>query len=186
MRELTRRREPTTPGKILRAEFLIPLSMTQKQLADHLGCDVKVINRIVNGRSSVTAEMALKLGATFRISPEFWLNAQKAVDLHQAARHLSNPAEATASSRLTCIRIRSADHASARRVPAASIAFACFGPRRFRRAEGRSPHGHRCRRAGPISLVLGKGGGRCIDVPPLVRRNGERRQGTCHPVRSAG
>src|SRR5712691_6597961 len=71
MRELTRRREPTTPGEILREEFLIPLSMTQKQLADHLGCDVKVINRIVNGRSSVTAEMALKLGATFRISPEF-------------------------------------------------------------------------------------------------------------------
>lgn len=90
MRELTRRREPTTPGEILREEFLIPLSMTQKQLADHLGCDVKVINRIVNGRSSVTAEMALKLGATFRISPEFWLNAQKAVDLFQAARHLSN------------------------------------------------------------------------------------------------
>jgi addiction module HigA family antidote len=64
--------------------------MTQKQLADHLGCDVKVINRIVNGRSSVTAEMALKLGATFRISPEFWLNAQKAVDLYRAASHLSN------------------------------------------------------------------------------------------------
>ena len=90
MRELTRRREPTTPGEILREEFLIPLRMTQKQLADHLGCDVKVINRIVNGRSSVTAEMALKLGATFRVSPEFWLNAQKAVDLHQAASHLSN------------------------------------------------------------------------------------------------
>ena len=90
MRELTRRREPTTPGEILREEFLIPLGMTQKQLAGHLGCDVKVINRIVNGRSSVTAEMALKLGATFRTSAEFWLNAQKAVDLHQAARQLPN------------------------------------------------------------------------------------------------
>jgi len=90
MRDLTRRREPTTPGEILREEFLIPLNMTQKQLADHLRCAVKVINRIVNGRSSVTAEMALKLGATFRVSPEFWLNAQKAVDLHQAASQLSN------------------------------------------------------------------------------------------------
>jgi len=90
MRELTRRREPTTPGEILHEEFLLPLGMTQKQLADHLGCDVKVINRIVNGRSSVTAEMALKLGAAFRISPEFWLNAQKAVDLYKAARHLSS------------------------------------------------------------------------------------------------
>ena len=90
MRELTRRREPTTPGEILREEFLLPLGMTQKLLADHLGCDVKVINRIINGRTSVTAEMALRLGATFRTSPEFWLNAQKAVDLHKAARHLSS------------------------------------------------------------------------------------------------
>jgi antitoxin HigA-1 len=90
MRELTRRREPTTPGEILREEFLLPLRMTQKQLADHLGCDIKVINRIINGRTSVTAEMALRLGATFRTSPEFWLNAQKAVDLHKAARHLSS------------------------------------------------------------------------------------------------
>ncbi len=81
-------RQPTTPGEILREEFLIPLRMTQKQLANHLGCDVKVVNRIVNGRTSVTAEMALKLGATFRISPEFWLNAQKAVDLHRATKAL--------------------------------------------------------------------------------------------------
>jgi addiction module HigA family antidote len=90
MRELTRRRQPTTPGEILRDEFLLPLGMTQRQLAGHLGCDLKVINRIINGRTSVTAEMALKLGAAFRTSPEFWLNAQKAVDLHRAARHLSS------------------------------------------------------------------------------------------------
>jgi addiction module HigA family antidote len=58
-----------------------------KQVAD-LGCDVKVVNRIVNGRTSVTAAMALKLGATFRTTPEFWLNAQKAVDLYRAANSL--------------------------------------------------------------------------------------------------
>ena len=57
-------------------------------LATHLGCDVKVVNRIVNGRTSVTAEMALKLAATFRTSPEMWLNAQKAVDLYEALGHL--------------------------------------------------------------------------------------------------
>ena len=77
-------RQPTSPGVILREEFLVPLAMTQKELADHIGCDVKVINRLVNGRTSVSAEMALKLGATFRTSPEFWLNAQKAVDLFLA------------------------------------------------------------------------------------------------------
>jgi addiction module HigA family antidote len=81
---MKRRREPTSPGEILREEFLLPLGMTQKELADHIGCDVKVINRIVNGRTSVSAEMALKLGATFSTSPELWLNAQKAVDLYRA------------------------------------------------------------------------------------------------------
>jgi addiction module HigA family antidote len=85
---MTRRREPTGPGEILRKEFLIPLGLTQKQVADHLGCDVKVVNRIVNGRTSVTAEMALKLGAAFQTTPEFWLNAQKAVDLYRAARRV--------------------------------------------------------------------------------------------------
>ena len=83
------KREPTRPGEILREEFLIPLGMTQKQLADHLGCDVKVVNRLVNGRTSVSAEMALKLGATFRTSAEFWLNAQKAVDLYRAQQKLT-------------------------------------------------------------------------------------------------
>lgn len=91
---MRRKREPTSPGEILRDEFLFPLGMTQKKLADHIGCDVKVINRIVNGRTSVSAEMALKLGATFSTSPEFWLNAQKAVDLFRAEariRRLPSP-----------------------------------------------------------------------------------------------
>jgi addiction module HigA family antidote len=79
------RRTPTSPGELLREEFLVPLGLTQKQLSEHLGCDVKVINRIVNGRSTVTAEMALRLGAALGTSPEFWLNAQKAVSLHDAS-----------------------------------------------------------------------------------------------------
>jgi antitoxin HigA-1 len=87
---MRREREPTTPGEILQEEFLAPMGLTQRQLAQHLVCDVKVINRIVNGRTSITPEMALKLGAAFRTSPEFWLNAQKAVDLHRAAESLSS------------------------------------------------------------------------------------------------
>jgi addiction module HigA family antidote len=87
---MQRERKPTSPGEILKEEFLKPLGLTQRQIAQHLGCDVKVINRIVNGRTSVTPEMALKLGATFRTSPEFWLNAQKAVDLHRATATLSS------------------------------------------------------------------------------------------------
>jgi addiction module HigA family antidote len=62
-------REPTSPGEILDEEFLKPLHITQKQLADHLGCDVKVINRIVNHRTSVTAETAVRL-ADYHLGPQ--------------------------------------------------------------------------------------------------------------------
>lgn len=87
------RRPPTTPGEILREEFLKPLRMTQADLATHLGCDVKVVNRIVNGRSAVTAEMAIRLGAAFRMSPEFWLNAQQSVDIYRASKRLKKVPE---------------------------------------------------------------------------------------------
>lgn len=82
------KRKPTTPGEILHEEFLVPLDMTQKQLADHIGGDVKVINRIVNGRTSVTADMALRLSAVFGTTAEFWLNAQQAVDLYEASQRI--------------------------------------------------------------------------------------------------
>ena len=81
-------REPTTPGEILQEEFLTPLGLTQKQFADHIGCDIKVINRIVNGKTSVGAEMAVKLSSALNTSPQFWLNAQQAVDIYKAEKRL--------------------------------------------------------------------------------------------------
>jgi addiction module HigA family antidote len=75
------RRKPTSPAEILLEEFLIPLNISQKELAEHLHCDDEVINRIVNEQISVTPEMATKLAAAFNTTPDFWLNAQMAVDL---------------------------------------------------------------------------------------------------------
>lgn len=75
------KRKPTSPGEILNEEFLKPLGLTQKDLADHLSCDYKVINRIVNEQAGVTPAMAIKLAAAFKTTPDFWLNAQMAVDL---------------------------------------------------------------------------------------------------------
>ncbi len=86
----TVKRKPTSPGEILSEEFLKPLGMTQKELADHIGCDSKVINRIVNSRSSVTAKMAIKLAATFGTTPEFWLNTQQALDLYKASKEIKD------------------------------------------------------------------------------------------------
>ena len=75
------KRKPTSPGEILDEEFLRPLGITQRALAEHLNCDYKVINRIVNEKSQVTPEMAIRLAAALETTPDFWLNAQRAVDL---------------------------------------------------------------------------------------------------------
>ena len=75
------KRKPTSPGEILREEFLLPLNITQKQLAGHIGCDLKVINRVVNQTAQLTPKIAMKLAATFNTTPDFWLNAQRACDL---------------------------------------------------------------------------------------------------------
>jgi addiction module HigA family antidote len=83
-----RSRKPTSPGEILRLEFLEPMGLTQKQLADHIDCDIKVINRIVNEKTAVTVPVALKLAAALKTSPEFWLNAQREVDLFNAEANM--------------------------------------------------------------------------------------------------
>ena len=86
---IPKKRKPTTPGEILEEEFLKPLKLSQKTLADHIGCDVKVINRIVNNRTSVTVSVALKLASALQTTPEFWLNAQRAIDLYEASGDLN-------------------------------------------------------------------------------------------------
>ena len=84
VRQMTRK--PTSPGELLKEEFLEPMGLTQKQLADHIGCDIKVVNRIINEKTSVTVPVAIKLAAAFKTSPEFWLNAQRALDLFEASK----------------------------------------------------------------------------------------------------
>lgn len=66
---------------MLQAEFLTPLELTQKQFANHIGVDVKTINRIVNSKTALTPELAVKFAAALSTSAEFWLNLQHAVDL---------------------------------------------------------------------------------------------------------
>jgi addiction module HigA family antidote len=79
-------RKPTSPGEILREDFLVPMGLTQKQLAERIGCDRKVINRIVNGRMAIPVPIARKLATVFNTTPDFWINAQRAVDLYEASK----------------------------------------------------------------------------------------------------
>ncbi len=76
-----RTRKPTSPGEMLQEEFLTPLGLTQRQFADHLGVEIKAINRLINNKTSITPTMALKLSSALGTSPEFWLNLQNATDL---------------------------------------------------------------------------------------------------------
>ena len=61
-------KNPVTPGEILAEEFLKPLILTQKALANHIYVDTKTINRLIKGHTSVTPEPAVKLGAAFSTS----------------------------------------------------------------------------------------------------------------------
>lgn len=73
-------RPPTHPGELLKHEFLIPMGLTQKELAAHWGVDFKVINRLCNGHTNIDTRMAHRLAATFETSVDMWLNLQRAVD----------------------------------------------------------------------------------------------------------
>lgn len=78
---MKRIRKPTSIGEMLKEEFLSPLGLTQREFADHLGVEVKAINRLVNNKTSITPIMALKLSAALGTTPEFWMNLQNAIDL---------------------------------------------------------------------------------------------------------
>lgn len=86
MSKFNYQRKPTLPGEILSEEFLKPLNITQRELAEHIAVDIKVINRLVNGKTSLSAEMAIKLSSSFQTTPEFWLGAQHENDLYEARK----------------------------------------------------------------------------------------------------
>lgn len=73
-----------TPGEILLEEFIKPHGLSQNGLAAALGVSAMTVNQIVNGKRAVSAEVALRLGRYFGISPQFWLNLQARHDLEKA------------------------------------------------------------------------------------------------------
>jgi antitoxin HigA-1 len=68
--------EPIPPGEILLAEFLVPLSVSQNQLARDIDVPVSRVAGIVSGKRSSAADTALRLGAYLGTSPELWLRLQ--------------------------------------------------------------------------------------------------------------
>ena len=79
-------RPPTHPGEMLLEEFLNPMGITQRQLADSLHMPYQRVNEIVNGRRGITPATALRLAKYFGTTEGFWMNLQLRWDLFRAHR----------------------------------------------------------------------------------------------------
>lgn len=77
-------RTPTHPGEMLLEEFLQPMGMTQRNLADAVNVSYQRINEIVNGKRGMTPSTALRLAKFFGVSADFWMNVQLRWDMYFA------------------------------------------------------------------------------------------------------
>jgi antitoxin HigA-1 len=101
-------RAPTHPGEMLLEEFLNPMGLSQRDLADGIQVPYQRINEIVNGRRGVTPSTALRLAKYFGTSAGFWLNLQLRWDLYHAQK-----AEATSLAAIRPYQITSTNRVGA-------------------------------------------------------------------------
>ncbi len=85
---LPRSVRPIHPGEMLREDFMPDYGLTVASLAEALGVSRQTVNELVRERRALSADMALRLSLLFGNSADFWLNAQRAVDLWGAAQEL--------------------------------------------------------------------------------------------------
>jgi addiction module HigA family antidote len=82
-----RMHNPPHPGEVLRDLCIEPLGLSVTDAAKGLGVARKTLSAILNGRSGISPEMAIRLGKAFDTSAESWLNQQVQYDLWEAERH---------------------------------------------------------------------------------------------------
>ncbi|HSF14088.1 MAG TPA: HigA family addiction module antitoxin [Vicinamibacteria bacterium] len=92
-------REPTHPGEMLLEEFLKPMGISQRELAEGIRVPYQRVNELVNGKRGITPGTALRLGKFFGNTPAFWMNLQLRWDLHHALKD-----EAEALRRIRTVR----------------------------------------------------------------------------------
>ena len=95
---------PSHPGLIIRDDVLPELQISVNEAAEQLGVSRVTLSRVINGRSAITAEMALRVGKWVGNGPEIWLRMQGQYDLWQAkkkgdvkVKKANRPAVASAS-----------------------------------------------------------------------------------------
>jgi addiction module HigA family antidote len=79
-------RPPTHPGEILLKDFLEPMEITQRQLADALHVPYQRINELVNQKRGITPSTAIRLSKFFGNSSQFWLNLQQNWELYHVMK----------------------------------------------------------------------------------------------------
>jgi addiction module HigA family antidote len=77
-------RVPTHPGEMLLEEFLKPMAISQRELADRIRVPYQRVNELINKRRGITPSTALRLGRVFGNTPSFWMNLQLRWDLYRA------------------------------------------------------------------------------------------------------
>ena len=84
MTRIPTHRPPTHAGEMLLEEFLIPLRLTQQELANAIHVPYQRVNEIINRRRGITPSTALRLAKFFSTSADFWMNLQQCWDLYYA------------------------------------------------------------------------------------------------------
>jgi addiction module HigA family antidote len=86
-------RKPTHPGEILREDVLIPLRLTVTEAAKRLKVSRKALSTLLNCKSSLTPEMAVRIGKATKTTPESWLYMQAKYDLWDADKNATDVEE---------------------------------------------------------------------------------------------
>ena len=88
-----RKIQPTHPGAMLREDFMPEYGLTVSGFAEAIGVSRQTVNELLRERRAISPEMALRLSRLFGNTPEFWLNAQRAIDLWMVSRQFKKKIE---------------------------------------------------------------------------------------------
>ena len=86
-------RKPTHPGEVLKEDVIIPLRLSITEAAKRLGINPSILSALVNCNSSLTPEMAIRIGKATKTTPESWLYMQAKYDLWHAEQNFSDVEE---------------------------------------------------------------------------------------------
>jgi addiction module HigA family antidote len=80
---------PVHPGEFIRAVYITPFELSVRKVAENLSVSPSTLNRLLNGESNISPEMALRLSKALGRSPESWLAMQDHYDLWHARKKIS-------------------------------------------------------------------------------------------------